>query len=294
MIGNVIQDLFTDAGDYPAAGGLVDDADVSSSRWCSSTSAGRGRRTWCDRLREGPNWFGRADHHDHRHLVLIYMFVPIFVVVAMSFNDPPSRNLYQFGSFTWDNWAHPCGAEGMCEAVMTSIQIGLLATIVATILGTLMAFALVRHRFYGRSADQPVDLPADGLARDRDGLVAAGAVRRAGLRRSARVLDDPDRPHHVLPVVRVVTVKARLSGMDSRLEQAAMDLYATEWQTFWRVTLPAGLPRHPGRRAAGVLAVASTTSSSRTSTPAPPRRSRSSCGARRNGRSRCRSTWSAP
>ena len=53
----------------------------------------------------------------------------------------------------------------------------------------------------------------------------------------------------------VVTVKARLSGMDSRLEQAAMDLYANEWQTFRLVTLPLAMPGHRGGRDAVVLAV---------------------------------------
>ena len=49
----------------------------------------------------------------------------------------------------------------------------------------------------------------------------------------------------------VVTVKARLTGMDSRLEEAAMDLYANEWQTFWRVTFPLVFP---GIVAAALLA----------------------------------------
>ena len=85
-------------------------------------------------------------------LVLVYMFIPVGVVVAMSFNTPPSRNVYEFGSFTWNNWIHPCEPYGMCEALWRSVEIGVLATVCATFLGTLMAFALVRHRFAGRSA----------------------------------------------------------------------------------------------------------------------------------------------
>ena len=84
-------------------------------------------------------------------LVLVYMFVPIAVVVLMSFNDnSKSRNVYAFRDFTFNNWAHPCKPNGMCEAVVRSIEIGLLATLVATIIGTLAAFALVRHPFAGR------------------------------------------------------------------------------------------------------------------------------------------------
>ena len=80
------------------------------------------------------------------------MFVPIAVVVLMSFNEPNSKLIYRFDGFTLQNWLHPCADPSMCAAVGRSIEIGLLATLVATILGTLMAFALVRHRFEGRSA----------------------------------------------------------------------------------------------------------------------------------------------
>ena len=175
-------------------------------------------------------------------LVLLYMFIPIFVVVAMSFNVPPSRNVYQFGSFTWDNWAHPCAAEGMCGALKTSIEIGLLATIIATILGTLMAFALVRHQFYGRSTTNlfiflPMASPEIVMGSSLLALfVAAGFAGNLGF---WTILIA-----HIMFCLSfvVVTVKARLSGMDSRLEQAAMDLYATEWQTFRLVTLPLVFP----------------------------------------------------
>lgn len=75
-------------------------------------------------------------------LVLVYMFVPIAVVMLMSFNDnSKSRNVYAFRDFTWSNWANPCRPDGMCEAVVRSIEIGLLATIVATLIGSLAAFA---------------------------------------------------------------------------------------------------------------------------------------------------------
>ena len=85
-------------------------------------------------------------------LVLVYMFLPIFFVVLMSFNDPASRLSYEFDGFTLNNWLDPCGPSGMCGAVVKSLQIGFLATLGATALGTLVAFALVRHRFRGRAA----------------------------------------------------------------------------------------------------------------------------------------------
>jgi spermidine/putrescine transport system permease protein len=130
----------------------------------------------------------------------------------------------------------------MCSALGRSVEIGLLATLGATILGTLMAFALVRHRFAGRSALNliiflPMASPEIVLGSSLLALfVARGFAGQLGF---WTILIA-----HIMFCLSfvVVTVKARLSGMDSRLEQAAMDLYATEWQTFWRVTFPLVFP----------------------------------------------------
>jgi spermidine/putrescine transport system permease protein len=175
-------------------------------------------------------------------LVLLYMLVPVFVVVLMSFNDPVSRNAYTFNAFTLDNWLDPCAPYQLCSSVVTSIQIGLAATLVATVLGTLMAFALVRHRFRGRSTASlfiflPMATPEIVMGSSLLALfVNAGFAGTLGFRTIfiAHVL-------FCLSFV-VVAVKARLAGLDSRLEQAAMDLYADEWQTFWRVTFPLVFP----------------------------------------------------
>ena len=101
-------------------------------------------------------------------LVLAYTFVPIAIVILMSFNEPDSRLIYKFDGFTLDNWLNPCADPGMCEAVARSIEIGLLTTVVATILGTLMAFALVRYEFSGRSST-PSSLPPGSVVRSGSG-----------------------------------------------------------------------------------------------------------------------------
>lgn len=175
-------------------------------------------------------------------VVLLYMFVPIIVVVAMSFNQPASRNSYAFNEFTLGNWASPCAPVGLCDSLALSIQIGLLATLVATALGALMAFALVRHRFRGRSAANvftflPMASPEIVMGSSLLALFVAGGF--AGALGFWTILVA-----HILFCLSfvVVTVKARLSGLDPRLEQAAMDLYANEWQTFWRVTFPLVFP----------------------------------------------------
>ena len=176
-------------------------------------------------------------------LVLIYMFVPIGYIFALSFNQPSSRSATaEFESFTWSNWTTICEPEGLCESLRLSLLLGATATVIATILGTLMAFALVRHSFRGRSTSNlliflPMATPevvmGSSLLAMFVGIGADGALGFTSL-----VIA------HVLFCMSfvVVTVKARLSGMDYRLEQAAMDLYATEWQTFRLVTLPLAMP----------------------------------------------------
>lgn len=178
--------------------------------------------------------------------VLIYTFIPIAVVVLMSFSEPSKA--YVFNGFTLDNWLHPCASEGMCSAVVRSVEIGLLATVSATVLGTLIAFALVRHRFAGRTTANvliflPMAAPEIVMGSSLLALfVSAGFGGQLGF---WTILIA-----HITFCVSfvVVTVKARLSGLDSSLEQAAMDLYANEQQTFWKVTFPLVFP--------GVLAAA--------------------------------------
>jgi len=175
-------------------------------------------------------------------LVLLYMFLPIFFVVLMSFNDPASRLSYEFDGFTLNNWLDPCGPSGMCASVVKSLQIGFLATLGATVLGTLVAFALVRHRFRGRAATSlliflPMATPEVVMGSSLLALFTSAGL--SGTLGFWSILVA-----HIMFCLSfvVVTVKARLAGLDSSLEQAAMDLYATESQAFWRVTFPLVLP----------------------------------------------------
>jgi spermidine/putrescine transport system permease protein len=176
-------------------------------------------------------------------LVLVYTFVPIGYIFALSFNQPTARSATaQFEGFTWTNWTSICEPDGLCDSVRLSLAVSLTATVLATLLGTLMAFALVRHSFRGRSVSNLViflpmatpevvmgsSLLAMFVSLGVDGLLGFITLVIA----------------HTLFCLSfvVVTVKARLAGMDTRLEQAAMDLYANEWQTFRLVTLPLAMP----------------------------------------------------
>jgi len=176
-------------------------------------------------------------------LVLLYIFVPIGYIFALSFNQPTGRSATaQFEGFTWTNWSSICDPEGLCDSLKLSIGVAVTSTLVATVLGTLMAFALVRHSFRGRSVSNlviflPMATPEVVMGSSLLAMfVSVGFDSVLGFITIVIA--------HVLFCMSfvVVTVKARLSGMDSRLEQAAMDLYANEWQTFRLVTLPLAMP----------------------------------------------------
>ncbi len=184
--------------------------------------------------------------------VLIYTFIPIAYVIALSFNEPSGRAAStQWNQFTWNNWQTICEPEGMCSALKLSFQVSITATIMATLLGTLLAFGIVRHSFRGRAATNilvflPMATPEVVMGSSLLAMfVAAGFNSYLGF---ATIVIA-----HVLFCLSfvVVTVKARLAGMDSRLEQAAMDLYANEWQAFRLITLPLAMP---GIVAASLLA----------------------------------------
>ena len=182
---------------------------------------------------------------------LLFMFAPVFVVVAFSFNNPTGRTNYDWAGFSLDAWTDPCKDPGMCTAVQKSLEIGVIATIIATLLGTLMAFAMGRHRFRGRATTNlliflPMATPEIVLGASLLTLFFnAGFGGKLGFWTIAIA--------HIMFCISfvVVTVKARVVGLDPRLEQAAMDLYANERTTFWKVTFPLVLP---GIVAAALLA----------------------------------------
>jgi spermidine/putrescine transport system permease protein len=182
---------------------------------------------------------------------LVYLFIPIAYVIAFSFNDPQGRFNLTWEGFTLDHWLDPFGVEGIGTAVLNSILIAAISTVLALILGTFMAVALVRHGFRGRGGvDLFVFLP---LATPEVVLGAAllGLFLTLGFATGFTTIVIAHTMFNVSYVV--VTVKARLEGQDRHIEEAAMDLGANEWTTFRKVTLPLILP---GVAAAGLLAFA--------------------------------------
>ena len=171
-------------------------------------------------------------------LVVGYLMLPIAVVILFSFNDPSGRFNFVWEGFTLDNWANWNSVLGIQDAVITSLEVGVLATIVATALGTFIAMAIVRHRFVGRGATNvlvflPMSTPEIVLGASLLTLfLNTTAVFQLGF---VTIFIA-----HVMFIVSfiVVTVKARLIGFDRHLEEAAMDLGANEITTFRKVTLP--------------------------------------------------------
>jgi spermidine/putrescine transport system permease protein len=170
-------------------------------------------------------------------LFFAYLLLPIAVVVAFSFNNPPGKFNYTWNSFTWDNWRYWNGVPGIQSAIVLSLEIALVASLIATALGTLIALALVRYAFRGRASTNiliflPLSTPEIVLGASLLTLFLHLSFVTFGF---TTILIA-----HIMFCISfaVVTVKARLVGFDRHLEEAAMDLGANEWTTFRKVTLP--------------------------------------------------------
>ncbi|OBG20690.1 ABC transporter permease [Mycolicibacterium celeriflavum] len=184
-------------------------------------------------------------------LVLLYLFLPIFVIVLFSFNDPKGKFNYSWQGFTLDNWADPFKYPALTEALRLSINVAAVSTAVALVLGSLVAIALVRQRWWGRRAvDTFLVLP----------LTAPEVVMGAAL--LVLFLDLGWATGYLTIVLAhiafevsfiAMTVRARVRGFDWTLEDASMDLGAGPARTFFRVTLPLIVP---GVVAAGMLSFA--------------------------------------
>ena len=182
---------------------------------------------------------------------LVYLFIPIAVLIAFSFNDHKGRFNLTWEGFTLRHWEHPFAIDGLAEALRNSIVIAAISTAIAVVLGTALALALVRHRFVGRgAADFFVFLP---LATPEVVLGAAllGLFITMGLETGFVTIVIAHVMFNVSYIV--VTIKARLQGMDTHMEEAAADLGANDWTTFRKVTLPLIAP---GVAAAALLAFA--------------------------------------
>jgi spermidine/putrescine transport system permease protein len=173
-------------------------------------------------------------------LALIYLLVPIGVILVFSFNDPVGRFNFLWNQFSLDAWGDPLGVPGLQDALVTSLEVGVLSTIGATVLGTLTALALVRYEFRGRGPTNffifiPLATPEVVL-----GAALLSLFLNAGIGTGFVTILIAHVMFNLSFVI--VTVRSRLIGFDRSLEEAAQDLGATPWQTFRLVTLPLIMP----------------------------------------------------
>jgi spermidine/putrescine transport system permease protein len=174
-------------------------------------------------------------------LVVLYLLLPIAVILLFSFNDPQGRYNFTWVGFTLDHWAHAFSRPELNEALLTSLKLAVLATIISTIIGTMMAVALVRHNFFGRRlANFLIVIP----------MATPEVVMGAALLSFFLILGTFSLGFETLLIAHVmfcisfvvVVVRSRLIGFDRSLEEAARDLGASSIDTFRLVTFPLILP----------------------------------------------------
>jgi spermidine/putrescine transport system permease protein len=174
-------------------------------------------------------------------LVVVYMLIPIAVIFLFSFNDPAGRYNFTWVGFTLSHWGNAFGVEELTSALGTSLKLALLATVISTAIGTMMALALVRHQFFGRrAANFLIVIP----------MATPEVVMGSSLLSFFLILNTPPLGFETLLIAHVmfcisfvvVVVRSRLIGFDRNLEEAAKDLGASPLETFRLVTLPLIMP----------------------------------------------------
>lgn len=180
-----------------------------------------------------PRWLGAL-----AGMVVLLLHLPLLVLVVFSFNA--SRFSVEWTGFTLDWYRRLLERPDILRGLRTSLVVGVSATAIATVSGTLLALALARHRFRGRRMLEsliyvPLVTPEIVIGISLLTLFAAmGVALGVGTIIVA----------HVAFSISFVTVivRARLASMDQNLEEAAMILGADEATTFFRVTLPQLMP----------------------------------------------------
>jgi spermidine/putrescine transport system permease protein len=174
-------------------------------------------------------------------LVVLYMLIPIAVIFGFSFNDPAGRYNFTWVGFTLEHWSNAFGIPELNEALVTSLKLAVLATLISTVIGTLMAMALVRYEFFGRrAANFLIVIP----------MATPEVVMGSALLSFFLLIGSFSLGFQTLLIAHVmfcisfvvVVVRSRLIGFDRNLEEAAKDLGANPFETFRLVTLPLIMP----------------------------------------------------
>jgi spermidine/putrescine transport system permease protein len=169
-------------------------------------------------------------------LAILYMLIPIGLIIVFSFNDPAGKFNFTWQGFTLSHWSHPFEISELTDALLLSLRLALLATVISTVLGTMIALALVRYDFFGRTASNylivvPTATPEVVLGAS---LLSMFLIYGLSLGFTTLLIA------HVMFCISfvVIVVRSRLIGFDRSLEEAAQDLGADPFTTFRKVTLP--------------------------------------------------------
>ena len=185
-------------------------------------------------------WLREHGINIYAGFAIAYMLIPIVLIIVFSFNDPAGKFNFTWEGFTLQHWEHPFGISELTDALMVSLRLAALATIISTVLGTLIALALVRYEFLGRRASNfliviPMATPEVVIGA---ALLSTFLVYGVDLGFNTLLIA------HVMFCISfvVIVVRSRLIGFDRSLEEAAQDLGANAFTTFRKITLPLIMP----------------------------------------------------
>ncbi|MBJ7307362.1 MAG: ABC transporter permease [Acidimicrobiia bacterium] len=186
-----------------------------------------------------PNWvraFGRISLWVWAGLGLVFLFTPIFVTILFSFNEPTGKYNYIWNKFSLSGWTDPLKYPELTDALIFSLKIAVVVTAIATVLGTLMGLAMVKYKFrakgmIGAILILPLTMPEIVL-----GFSLLTLFVSINWSRGFITIIIAQVMFSVSYVA--TTVRARIRGFDWRLEEAALDLGASPFRTFRKITLP--------------------------------------------------------
>ena len=173
-------------------------------------------------------------------ITLLFLFLPILVIIVFSFNKPAGKFNYTWQGFTLENWANPFKYPALTAALKMSLSVAAVSTAIALVFGTLVAIALVRQRFRGRTAvDTFMVLPLTSPE-----VVMGASLLTLFLSMGWATGYFTIVLAHVAFQISFIalTVRARIRGFDWTLEDASLDLGAGPVRTFFKVTLPLIVP----------------------------------------------------
>ena len=176
--------------------------------------------------------------------VYLFFYAPIILLFVFSFSD--NRNVGTWGGFTLGWYRDFADNEPIQDAIWVSLRVAFITTVVSVVLGTMAALALERFKFRGQRVFDallylPIIIPDVTMAVMMLLFFSQGLDLVNGLfgTQAGKGLTTITLSHIAFCISFVsVVVRARLNGMDERLEEAALDLYATRWKTFRHITLP--------------------------------------------------------